>query len=152
MDRSQIDELAETFLILMPLIQKKLFDSIDPEEMPSIQLPGTAGRVLRLLREVRRARASELGKRLNIARPNMTSILDQLQALGLIIRQTDETDRRVINVEITPQGAELCDAYTKIVSHKIRLLLKEIAPEELGALLQSMTKMKEILLNADAST
>lgn len=152
MDRSQIDELAETFLILMPLIQKQLFDSIGPEEMPPVQLPGTAGRALRLLREVRKARASELGKRLNIARPNMTTILDQLQGLGLIIREADETDRRVINVVITPQGAELCDAYTRIVSNKIRLLLKEIAPEELDALLLSMTKMKEILIKADAST
>lgn len=152
MNRSTIDALSETFLILMPLIQKKVFDSIAPEEAPPVQLPGTAGRVLVLLREIRSSSASELCRQLDMARPNMTAILDLLEKSELIIRRSSETDRRITVVEITSSGEELCDSYTRIVSKKFRDMLQEVEPEELDTLLQGMTKMKEVLLRADKGT
>ncbi|PAJ85354.1 hypothetical protein CJO66_12390 [Burkholderia ubonensis] len=45
-----------------------------------------------------------LGTALNIAGPNVVKVVDALEALSLVTRQPSETDRRVYELELTPEG------------------------------------------------
>jgi DNA-binding MarR family transcriptional regulator len=50
---------------------------------------------------------SELAQALNIDKPNATTVVDDLEELGLVRRTPHPTDRRARIVEATPKGAEL---------------------------------------------
>jgi DNA-binding MarR family transcriptional regulator len=44
-----------------------------------------------------------------VAPPTITAVVDKLEKLGLVTRQTDVTDRRVTRVRVTPIGIEQLD-------------------------------------------
>jgi DNA-binding MarR family transcriptional regulator len=50
------------------------------------------------------ARAGQLAQRLAVAKPTITSLTDSLVEQGLAARETDEGDRRVVTLSITPAG------------------------------------------------
>lgn len=52
---------------------------------------------------------SDLGKRLVVTRASVTSVLDKLEAKGLVRRKTVPGNRRVYHVELTPKGLHLLD-------------------------------------------
>lgn len=63
-------------------------------------------RVLRSARS-RSLSASALGARLVSRAPDMTRLLDKLEQQGLVERRRSDTNRRVVEVCITPAGATL---------------------------------------------
>ena len=54
-------------------------------------------------------RMSELADRLGIARRSATSVVDELVERGLVARHADPTDRRAVEVAVTPAGSRLLD-------------------------------------------
>src|ERR671919_171640 len=57
---------------------------------------------------------SALSDELVVSPRNITTLVDALEANGLVRRHPHSTDRRAILVELTPQGAETCAAtYTQ---------------------------------------
>ena len=47
---------------------------------------------------------SEIGRRLGISRPNVTSLIDRLIEQGYVERLPDADDRRVIKIALTAKG------------------------------------------------
>ena len=54
-------------------------------------------------------RMSDLAARLGIARRSATSVVDDLVERGLVARHADPTDRRAVEVAVTPAGIRLLD-------------------------------------------
>ena len=52
-------------------------------------------------------RPSQLAAALAIERPNMVTLLDELEQAGLIVRRKDQKDRRAHALTATPQGRRL---------------------------------------------
>lgn len=49
----------------------------------------------------------QLAAAINLSQATATAILDRLQERGLVSRQRSNSDRRVVHVQLTPQGANL---------------------------------------------
>ena len=65
-------------------------------------------RVLRTLDRADRAlRLSELAAQLGIVPRSATSVVDDLEAAGLVARQPDPHDRRATLVDLTPDGRQI---------------------------------------------
>ena len=65
-------------------------------------------RVLRTLDRADRAlRLSELAAQLGIVPRSATSVVDDLEAAGLVARQPDPHDRRATLVDLTPNGRQI---------------------------------------------
>ncbi|GGG00304.1 MarR family transcriptional regulator [Paenibacillus abyssi] len=141
-----IEELSEHFMIIMPLLQKKIFDSISAEEIPPVRLSPASGRVLILLHELRRAIVSDLSEQLNISRPNMTPLLEKLVRQELVERIPCENDRRNIYIQITPKGDWVCSEFQRVISGKIKDMLSVYDDIDLSELIVHMNKLKSILL------
>jgi long-chain acyl-CoA synthetase len=62
-------------------------------------------RVLGILAEGSAA-ASGLADRLAVRRPSITALIDGLVARGLVDRRQEDTDRRRVELRLTPEGAE----------------------------------------------
>jgi len=58
---------------------------------------------------------SELANLLGMERPNATTLVNDLEAHGLVIRKVDPEDRRTRLVEVTPQGRAIAERAEKIL-------------------------------------
>ncbi|MBP1996595.1 MarR family winged helix-turn-helix transcriptional regulator [Paenibacillus eucommiae] len=141
-----IEQFSDNFMLLMPLLQRKIFDAVAVEECPPVRLSPMAARLLILLHEVRRCIVSDLSEQLNITRSNISPLLDKLVKKGLVSRHSCENDRRLVFVEITEQGDWLCNEYQRIISNKIKEMVSFLDVTDLSELNVHMDKLKSILI------
>lgn len=151
MNEDDVRQFSENFMLLMPLMQNRVF-SFRKEELPAIHLSDSGRRTLTLLYEIRSAIVSDLSEELNISRPNMTPLLDKLVQLGLVSRRSCEVDRRQIFVQITDKGDELCRQYQQLITSKINELLGHLDTEEMKEMNEHMNRLKSILIKTGESS
>jgi DNA-binding MarR family transcriptional regulator len=90
---------------------------------------------------------SEIGKRLFISRPYMTRLLEGMIAEGLIERNTDEKDRRVINILITDAGRTYLRQAREHHKVRMRAILSTLEEEDLIQLAELLPRLNRILAN-----
>ncbi len=85
------------------LLDRELARALDPHGLTAAQYA-----VLHVMGEVRHPAdamaCSELGRRLTGVAPDVTRLLDRLESGGLVARERDLKDRRVVHTRITPEG------------------------------------------------
>ncbi len=89
-----------------------------------------------------RRSAGELTQSSLITSGGVSQRLDKLERAGLITRHVDTSDRRRVDVELTPAGVELVDALLEgLMSHDTKVLADALTPTEqrrLSALLRKL--------------
>jgi DNA-binding MarR family transcriptional regulator len=104
-------------------------------------LTGTQYNVLRILRgagpEGLACRA--IGDRMITHDPDITRLLDRMEKRGLITRERQKDDRRVVNTRITPQGLALI----KPLDQPVRELHKKQFRHMAGARLKTLYDLLE---------
>ncbi len=100
---------------------------------------------LRLLRAVHPGRVPtlELGNRLVSRAPDMTRLLDRLEARGLIDRERLSENRRVVLIGITPAGADLLDSLADQVRECHEQQLGHMTPQELSTLNKLLNRCRK---------
>lgn len=83
----------------------------------------------------------EISKIMGIACSSMTRIVNPLVKKGLIQRGTDETDRRIVLINLTKKGLELQAELEKEFNTFFNYVYKNIKPGDLQAILNSMKKV-----------
>ena len=103
-DPAMIDAEAHNMFHVLPLIKKRLLhmDMVQKEH----GTPLSHVQVLAMLQDAGTMSVSEISRRLGIAKPNITPLVDRLYEAGYVDRQHDENDRRVVNIVLLPAGAE----------------------------------------------
>jgi DNA-binding MarR family transcriptional regulator len=124
------DRAADALLALIPLYYKNVIrnrHTINGVQLAQIHTLG-------VLMKYRSVPMSEIGSRLYISRPYMTRLADLMIADGLVERQPDSQDRRVINLTITEKGKkylkesiswykkDLKENFTSLDDHDVRKL------------------------------
>lgn len=61
-----------------------------------------------------------LSRDLNVPKPAISRALDALSILGFVRRIRDETDRRIVLVQKTAEGAIYVDEFARIVEDRTR--------------------------------
>ena len=59
-----------------------------------------------------------LARELNVPKPAISRALDALSILGFVRRSRDAEDRRIVNVQKTPEGAIFVDEFTQLVRER----------------------------------
>ena len=95
-DPQMIDKLAQNMFHALPLLKKRLLhmDLVQSEH----GIPLSHVQVLAMLQDAGTMSVSEISRRLGIAKPNITPLVDRLLESGLVDRQRDQHDRRVVNI------------------------------------------------------
>lgn len=101
--------------------------------------------VLRILRGAGEAGhcRSEVGDRLVTPVPDVTRLLDRLEAAGLIARARGTEDRRQVRARITADGLARLDALDAPVDRLHRDLLGHLGEERLRALIDLLAVARE---------
>ena len=66
--------------------------------------------------------------------PDVTRLLDRLEKRGLVSRERDVVDRRLVTARITDDGLDLLRQLERPVARTTRQLLGHMSDEDLGAL------------------
>jgi len=101
--------------------------------------------IIRLLEEEGTLHVAEIGTRLQIAKAQMTQLIDKLVALKIVERKTDITDRRTINISLTNQGRIfLKDKFDRLMV-AVRDTMSCLTDEELETLSVSLSQVRDVL-------
>ncbi|MFB3921162.1 MAG: MarR family winged helix-turn-helix transcriptional regulator [Terriglobia bacterium] len=106
------------------------------EALKKFDLTRTQYNVLRILRGAGPGGLScrEVGERMLTHDPDVTRLLDRLERRGLIQRQREKRDRRVIIARITDDGLRLLAELDEPVAELHRRQLSHLGPERLKTL------------------
>jgi len=87
--------------------------------------------LLSMITKEKRSRVIHLAEKMEVKSSAVTVMLDRLEILGLVSRETDENDRRAVVVTITEKGQSV-QAEGKCHSEKmLSQLLSILEPDEL---------------------
>jgi DNA-binding MarR family transcriptional regulator len=92
---------------------------------------------------------SELATIERIQRPTATRVLAALADRGLVRRETDVADRRVIRLMITPAGANVLRRSRSRKNAYLDRRLRELDPEELQTLERAVALIERLLEGDD---
>jgi DNA-binding MarR family transcriptional regulator len=101
--------------------------------------------IMKLLHEAGTLHVAEIGERLQVARAQMTHLIDKLANLGVVERQMDTADRRMTNVMLTGKGRAFFEEHNSNIKNAIKETLSCLTDEELEDLLDSLRKLRDIL-------
>lgn len=144
---SEFHKMVDNILIYYPLFYRKLKMSVDHEHRKAksaayYQIMGT-------LKVHGTMSISEIGRILCISKPNMTILIDKLVKNNHVSRSQHETDRRITNIDITPQGIEFLMESREIVEKIIEKNISHLDEEEYLALNEALETIKSLVLKME---
>lgn len=103
----------------------------------------TTWKVLAHLADGDRASQRELAARMLIDPATLVRHLDRVEADGLVVRERDERDRRVVRVAITPAGRAKRTELHRVVERFDQELRDQLDPDECEALLTALQRITD---------
>jgi len=100
--------------------------------------------IIRLLEEEGTLHVAEIGERLQIAKAQMTRLIDKLADLNIVQRKTYVADRRTINITLTGQGRTVLEEHKNSVLGAIRETISRLTDKELEDLYTSLRTLQGI--------
>jgi len=86
---------------------------------------------------------SDLGKRLVVTRASVTSVLDKLEAKGLVARKVVKGNRRIYHIELTADGRRLIDDVEPHYRRDIHDVMAGLDRKACEALIRGLEKVRQ---------
>ena len=90
-------------------------------------------RLLAVLQERGRSSSTQCAKALGVAGSSVTRLADRLHASGHLVRAADPSNRRIVALELTPQGRRLVNKVAARRHRDLSRVLDQIDPAERAA-------------------
>ena len=97
------------------------------------------------------ARMSEIAHMLGVTLATMTVACDKLEGKGLVRRARSRSDRRVVQVTLTPRGRAVYEYHRAFHERMISSILDTHSPEQSTVLAQSLEKLQDFFLREEAA-
>jgi len=107
-----------------------LFRSLSPPDALSL----TAAATLATLERSGPRRLTALAAQEGVTQPAMTQLIARLQDSGLVRREADPADGRVVQVRLTDQGRDMLARRRAVRAERLAGILARISPEDQAAL------------------
>lgn len=89
---------------------------------------------------------TDLADLLELGKAALGGLVDRLEASGLIVRRTDDIDRRVKRIFLSPQGNQLIKEMRPFSDEMSARILEGLSDEERDALVDLLTRVKRNLV------
>jgi MarR family transcriptional regulator, 2-MHQ and catechol-resistance regulon repressor len=80
-----------------------------------------------------------------VTKAAVTAIIDEMEAKGLVRRTRDSSDRRVVNIRMTPAGKKLFTVARRRHQEIVNLFVSLLEPDEVRTLVRSFEKLARFL-------
>jgi DNA-binding MarR family transcriptional regulator len=94
---------------------------------------------------------SRLADDLGVALPNATGIVNRLAERGIVEREHDDADRRVVRVSLTDAGRQLIGEMEEARRTRIRRLVGALDATQQASLLQSVRDLRDAAIAIDGA-
>jgi DNA-binding MarR family transcriptional regulator len=88
-------------------------------------------------------RMNELSAAAGVDTSTMTRMVDQLLEKGLVLRQSDEKDRRIVRVGLTPQGKKMRQQISDALTSYYMESLDDISEPEREIIIQVLERLRD---------
>ena len=151
MNNDILERVTEDLLSIPPIIFRIVRNKLIKTTLTDIGIDITPHQfeIIRLLMEEERLHVAEIGQRLQIAKAQMTQLIDKLVDLNIVERKPDLTDRRIINIMLTSQGRTLLEEHKNSVTSAVSETMSFLNDEELEDLSDSLRKLRDILFKLE---
>jgi DNA-binding MarR family transcriptional regulator len=144
MDKDILDSVAFDLFSTLPLVHRSISRKLIKTVVTSFKEDIAPPHFQKLLEEAGTLHVAEIGERLQIARPQMTHLIDRLVELDIVERETNEEDRRMLNIRLKDKGKSIIKARDKQVINATREALSGLTDDELKQLSMSLNNIKEV--------
>lgn len=108
---------------------------------------GLSGAKFRALVQLRMAgdtglSQSDLGKKLQVSRANITGLVERLEKDGLVVRNSHPSDKRAFRICLTARAEELIGAYLPVHNDFVHRAVSSLSTEEKETLVALLEKLK----------
>ena len=143
-----LEKVTVGLLSIPPLIFRGIRRKLIKTTLADIEVSITPHHfeIIRLLEEEGKLHIAEIGDRLQIARAQMTKLIDKLVDLNLVERQLDIADRRTTNITLSAHGKTVLEEHKNSIMSAIQETMSYLTDEELEDLSDSLRKLRNILL------
>jgi DNA-binding MarR family transcriptional regulator len=87
----------------------------------------------------------DLARKLLVGRSNITMLLPQLEKRGLVLREGDAKDKRILRLVLTEAGTALLMDALKVHSELIEVAMSQSTPDQCDLIGDQMRKIAEVL-------
>ncbi len=142
---AQATECAMNLVRTADQLEKRIAGLLQP-----FNLSPATGLVLSILADAQQPISPNLiADRLIISRASVTSLLDSLEKRGYVRRQPHHSDRRMLQLELTPAGRKVADQFRPVVHHQQKEWLNVLTEEEQAQLIQMLHRVQASLTDSE---
>jgi DNA-binding MarR family transcriptional regulator len=138
-------DVNESVGSLFSRLRSAMANMINQRTTCELGITGTQGSILFMLWSGKCLLAAELAREFGIDASAVTRRIDLLEARGLLRRVRSLEDRRVVRLDLTPEGEAIAAQMPAIFASVVDKLLSGFTPEETG-FLKSM--LRRVLANS----
>ena len=141
------EKLAWQILTVAPIMKKRLFR---PDfDQGANQLPLSYAQVLATLDIEESMTVTEISERFDIAKPNITPLIDRMIEAGYVKRVRNSTDRRVVHVIILEKGREKVREMVASLTNTVQGWSKALTEEEIQKVTDAIEEIRSILAKGE---
>lgn len=142
-----MEGVVDDFLSILPLMRRSVSKKVLKSALEQIEEPVSLPQfeIMKTLQEEGTQHIAWIGQKLSIPKPQMTVLIERLVGLGIVERQADVSDRRVINIALTPRGKAMIEEHDGMVRDVIIDKLSCLTGQEVRELSESLRKLNKIL-------
>ena len=130
--------------LIFRIIRRKLIMTTLADSAVDIKFPHFE--IMTVLKEEGTLHIAEICEKLQIAKAQMTHLIDKLVDLNMVERNTDTADRRTINITLTDKGITFLEEHANNIINAVREYMSCLKEEELEALSHSLRNLRDTLL------
>jgi DNA-binding MarR family transcriptional regulator len=90
------------------------------------------------------ASVSEIQNRLDFSMPAISQILSALESKGLVVRETDKSDRRKVMVNLTPKGTEALESAKAHIYELMEECIRRFGEENSLKLIELINRLSDV--------
>lgn len=146
-DVSQLEALSTVFNGVIG----RIFFAPSPPDDKTVAMTGAQLRLLYLLDMRGPQRMTELARAVGVTLPAATAAVERAVRAGLVRREADASDRRIVRVAVTPAGRRASARMKRLHEEKLRAVLERLSPRRRAELVRYFERIHEILSTIDLS-
>ena len=140
MDREQALELHVLLFTFMGKFHEKFFMNYRQHLDLAIPLKKNQSKIISMLYHHNGLTSTEIAKMLNIEKGGLTTIIKQLEQMGLVVRHSDPRDRRRQQLNLSEQGRQEME---QVMEHYTGSIMKKQIDEQ--ELIEFMNSLRNVI-------
>lgn len=145
MDEQKVKELHMLLFTFMGIFHEKIIGNFRSCAECQPKLKKNHSKILHVLYQKDSITPTELGKMLDLEKGGLTTIIDQLVDMQLVVRLADPSDRRKILLSLSVEGKERMENVLEQFSQSLMKLFKNVDQKELDQYISNLRQVTKFM-------